>query len=344
MAVTKRRLTIGVVIIVSFVISQFAMQSTDHGFRRGELFFLTAELVSEVLLLSVVFDRLLRRSMSHERALVVCAAGGLVLSVAVGALAFHLSERVPSLVDSLKLGGRHPSQLGAVVRYALRFQFNFALWALVFLYPRLIAESERRKAELTELRRSAELSRLRSSLEPHFLLNTLNAIAGLVTKDAEEARRLLATLGELLDEAFSDGEEWQTLDHEIRWLQRYAEILEARHRGSLTFRWHIDDATRAARLPRLLLQPLVENAVMHGALCRPRGGHVLVRSFRADDHRGPRVVCTVEDDGPGMARETRPGARGIELVRRRLSLNLPSSQLNLDSSSDGTRATIEIPL
>ncbi|MDB4933540.1 MAG: sensor histidine kinase [Labilithrix sp.] len=343
MAVTKRRLTIGIVIVVSFVISQFAMQSTDHGFRGGELLFLTFELVGEVLILSSLFDVLLRRSLSHERALVVCAAGGLALSAAAGALAFRIAEHVPSLLHSLKLGGR-PSQFGAAVRYALRFQFNYALWALVFLYPRLIAESERRKAELAELRRSAELSRLRASLEPHFLLNTLNAIAGLVTKDAEEARRLLASLGELLDETFSDGEEWQTLDHEIRWLKRYAEILEARHRGSLTFHWHIDDATRTARLPRLLLQPLVENAVKHGALCRARGGSVLVRSFRADDDRGPRVVCTVEDDGPGMSRETRQGARGIEIVRRRLRLNLPSSQLRLDSSSDGTRATIEIPL
>jgi LytS/YehU family sensor histidine kinase len=188
---------------------------------------------------------------------------------------------------------------------------------------------------------------VRAHLEPHFLLNTLNAIAGLVTDDPHEARRLLVCLGDLLRDALRDEDEMQTLDDQIAWLRRYAEILEARHPGNLVFQWQIADETRSVMLPRLLLQPLVENAVKHGALRRPGGGEVTVRvEVVATNGDAPeKIVCTIEDNGPGLPdRGTRSGAFGLHAVRRRLELKYPqSAHLRLESSASGTRSIVELP-
>jgi LytS/YehU family sensor histidine kinase len=232
------------------------------------------------------------------------------------------------------------------------------VWALGFIYPfatedarlraleteKLQLETEKLKLEADTLRAAAELARLRSQLQPHFLLNTLNAIAGLVTAQPREARRLVACLGDLLRDSLRDASEMQTLDEEITWLRRYAEILEARHSGVLSFRWAIADDARSVLVPRLLLQPIVENAVNHGALHRAGGsGEVLVR---ADLAEGEDVLhITVEDNGPGFSADAPPrsGAFGLHSVRRRLELRYERASFSVASTSDGTRCTVIVP-
>jgi len=94
-------------------------------------------------------------------------------------------------------------------------------------------------------------------------------------------------------------------------------------------------------LPRLLLQPLVENAVKHGALCREDGmGEVAVRAEAKDDGT---LVCVIEDNGPGMPdSEARAGAFGLQAVRRRLALEAPHASLRHESSPMGTRSIVEL--
>jgi LytS/YehU family sensor histidine kinase len=114
-----------------------------------------------------------------------------------------------------------------------------------------------------------------------------------------------------------------------------------RHAGHLAFRWDVQDETRRALVPRLLLQPLVENAVQHGVMKRHGGGEVSVRT-RLD---GAKLVCVVEDNGPGLPEtETRPGAFGLASVRRRLALRYAdAASLRLESSSSGMRSIVELP-
>src|SRR5262249_12750999 len=176
---------------------------------------------------------------------------------------------------------------------------------------------------------------------PHFLFNTLNTVAGLVGEDPREARRLIGVLGDLLRDSLVDGDDMRTLDEEIAWLRHYTDILEARHRGSLAFRWAIAEATGSVRIPRLLLQPLVENAVKHGALRRPEGGEVAVRTTL-----GPgRMTCIIEDNGPGpAAQRTRPGALGIDLITRRLALKYAdAATFRLERGAGHTRAIVDLP-
>jgi LytS/YehU family sensor histidine kinase len=136
----------------------------------------------------------------------------------------------------------------------------------------------------------------------------------------------------------------QALGDEVAWLRRYAEILESRHAGALSFRWEIEGGASQVLLPRLLLQPLVENAVKHGALRRDGGGEVLIRAAVVGCGEGARLLCSVEDNGPGLcAQPSRTGAFGLRAVQRRIELRYPDAQLRLDSSPAGTRAVVDLP-
>jgi signal transduction histidine kinase len=213
------------------------------------------------------------------------------------------------------------------------------LWLALFELPLLVGRARLQALELESLRREAELSRLRVHLHPHFLLNTLNAIAGLVTEEPAEAMRLIAALGDLFRDALSDADELQPFRVEVAWLQRYAEILESRHRGALSFQWELAEQTLSVLTPRLLLQPLVENAIKHGALRKRSGGSVLLRSELLPEGW---VRFSIEDDGPGTG--PHPTERlGLGLVRRRLALLCPGASLRFERKEFGTRAVVQIP-
>jgi signal transduction histidine kinase len=272
-----------------------------------------------------------------------------LLGTGIGATMWTLSGVFPRLRPHPEVAWR----LGRAVQFGFLYGLtNYALWALAFVFPFAVEdariralEAETLRLEAERLRSAAELARLRAHLEPHFLLNTLNAIAGFVTDDPREARRLLVCLGDLLRDALKDDGEMQALEDEVRWLRRYAEILEARHAGQLTFQWEIGEDTRSALLPRLLLQPLVENAVKHGALKSASEGKVIVRTERVGEGESQKLVCTVEDNGPGLeSSETRAGAFGLHAVRRRLELKFSeAASLRLESTGNGTRSIVELP-
>jgi sensor histidine kinase YesM len=116
----------------------------------------------------------------------------------------------------------------------------------------------------------------------------------------------------------------------------------------LAFRWEIDPAARAARVPRLLLQPLVENAARHGALRRPGGGEIRVHAALAGD----ALHVVVSDDGPGPPAthveggETKKGAighLGLASVERRLVNEYPGATISLYRVAARTEARVEVP-
>jgi anti-sigma regulatory factor (Ser/Thr protein kinase) len=215
----------------------------------------------------------------------------------------------------------------------------FGFWALLVDLPRRIGAERRLEQERQALRQEAELARIRSALEPHFVLNTLNAIAGLVTEEPTEARALIATLGDLLRGAVQESRR-HTVREEVAWLRGFARILEARHVGRLAFEWHIDRSAEDWIVPTLLLQPLLENAVQHGALRRPGGGRVVLHVGA----EGARLRCVVEDDGPGFEPGGgRAGGRGLELVRRRVALESAGASVRVTSEPGATRVEVVLP-
>jgi LytS/YehU family sensor histidine kinase len=342
----RPRRAIGVAVVVGVMVLQFAadvVAARETARILARMAFMSFELPLLMLALSTVFGWSLRRRMTAGKGLLagvgIATAFGCVFGLLYGLVALKIPElrlhMSPTGSDALVVAR---SSLFGV----LNAQMYFGLWALAVVYPFAVEGARVRDLEAQQLRSEAEVTRLRAHLEPHFLLNTLNAIAGLVTEEPREARRLLVCLGDLLRDAVQESSDLQPLDKQMAWLRRYAQILEARHRGTLAFEWEVAPDCEAELMPRLLLQPLVENAVQHGALQRSDGaGQVTVRVSRKDDGS---LVCVVEDNGPGMPdSDVRAGAFGLQAVRRRIELEAPEASLRLESSPRGTRSIVEMP-
>jgi hypothetical protein len=237
-----------------------------------------------------------------------------------------------------------PTSLRGLVNLLWVSQFMLVWWVTTYVFPYTTNDLRLRKLEVDRLRRAAELARLRSNLEPHFLLNTLNAIAGLVSEDPKEARRLIVALGDLLGDSLDD-RETETLGEQIEWLRVYASILETRHRERLSISWDVAEDARYIVVPRFLLQPLLENAVNHGALRRQEGGEVQVRATVIDDVGAPTLICEVQDNGPGLLTDApRNGAKGLALVQARLDVMDVGARFRLELGHPGTRAILELPM
>ncbi len=320
--------------VARFLVVPTRVRTASYAFLWG------LEIPVTLTLLSLAHRYTLKQRFGALGTLLTTAIVAGVSGVAFGLALTLLAQHYPAF--------RHPDHAPTLLRgaaFGLIFgQLHAGLWAMAFVYPFAAEDARLRAVEAERLRAAVEAAQLRAHLEPHFLLNTLNAIAGLVTEDPREARRLIGCLGDLLRDAARPGDELQTIDQELQWLDRYVAILHARHRDALRFRWEISADARGALLPRLLLQPLVENAVKHGALKRATGGEVVVRIEIVPNEAGtPRVVCTVADNGPGLG-EPRTGSLGLHVVRRRLELNHPDAALRLESSEQGTRSIVELPL
>jgi signal transduction histidine kinase len=343
----RPRRALGVAVVVGVMLLQFAVDvvgGRDTARILARLLFMSCELPLLMLALSTAFNWSLRRRMGAATGML----GGVGIATAFGCAFGLLYGLVALRWPDLRLHMPPASSDALVVTRSSLFgilnaQMYFGLWALAVVYPFAVEGARVRDLEALELRSRAELARLRAHLEPHFILNTLNAIAGLVTEEPREARRLLVCLGDLLRDAVQATGEHEPLEKQMAWLGRYADILEARHRGSLRFVWDMPAECRTLTIPRLLLQPLVENAVKHGALARGDGaGQVTVRVARSPQGS---LVCTVEDNGPGMPdADVRAGAFGLQAVRRRLELETPGGSLRLESSPEGMRSVVEIPL
>lgn len=302
--------------------------------------FFSAYVVVTVVLLSIGFEQLVRRRLRMWRILPALEAVVIFTSIAyavIGTMGGSASLLPPDPPGTTKM-----QVLGNLV---ILSQLVLAYWAFAYVFPYAADDARLRALEADRFRRAAELAQLRANLEPHFLLNTLNAIAGLVSEDPKEARRLLVCLGDLLRDALANDGETEPLSDQIEWLRRYAEILESRHRGFLRFQWNIEEQAQSVRVPRLLLQPLVENAVSHGALRRADGGEVGVRTAMKDSPGGRILICEVQDNGPGFSSESvRPGAKGLALVRSRLESIHPAARLRWEDGHPGTRMIVEIPM
>jgi two-component system sensor histidine kinase AlgZ len=162
---------------------------------------------------------------------------------------------------------------------------------------------------------AAKLAELQSRIRPHFLFNTLNTALSLVQLDPQRAEGVLEDLAELFRVALEDTGEAVTLAQEIALAQRYLAIEQIRFGSRLKVQWDLDDGAGAARVPPLLLQPLVENAVRHGVEPADNGGMIRVRTRV----RTGRVVVSIANTVPNAP--SRPG-NGIALhnVRERLRL------------------------
>ena len=162
---------------------------------------------------------------------------------------------------------------------------------------------------------AARLAELQARIRPHFLFNTLNSAIALVRAEPRKAERLLEDLSDLFRHALREQGESVTLAEEITMAQRYLAIEQVRFGARIRVEWALDSLADGARLPPLLLQPLVENAVKHGVEPSPGGADIKVSTAR----RGSRVVIKVSNTTP-VAGSERGNGLALDNVRQRLSL------------------------
>src|SRR5262249_39407209 len=154
---------------------------------------------------------------------------------------------------------------------------------------------ELRAIELAAELNEARLQHLTAQIEPHFLFNALNAISNRMREDVDAADRMISNLGDLLRAAYdSDSHTHVPLNRELEWLRGYASMMAERFRGQLNFELEVEPGIETVTVPRLLLQPIVENAFRHG-LAEGRG-MLTVKVQRTDG----RLRYTISDDGVGL--------------------------------------------
>ena len=197
--------------------------------------------------------------------------------------------------------------------------------------------------ELESLLLQAQLEALRSQLNPHFLFNALHSMAELVHTDPKLAEQLIVRLGGLLRQVLrSSTSQEVTLAEELEFIRSYVEIEQMRLGERLRVIWDVEAAALETRIPSLILQPLVENAVQHG-IAAAAGAGMLVIAARLD---AQFLQLDIRDNGPGLAQTSIDRCQGIGLANTRARLQRMYGERHGFElqATDGLTVRVRIPV
>jgi two-component system, LytTR family, sensor kinase len=240
-------------------------------------------------------------------------------------------------------GNRRPPQFASTWSTSLLYQsLTFLIvYALILTITYVMESRERMARQMAELS-EAQLAALRRQIEPHFMFNTLHAIAGLVRDQRNDAAvSMIVGLSEFLRRTAADSHRAQvTLAEEVEYLQRYVDIQKVRFGERLHVTMDIPAELLRAQVPHLLLQPLVENAIKHGISQRVAGGTVRV----AGASENGNLCLSVYNDGPHFPDDCHTGV-GIGNLRTRLRiLHGDRSELQLRRvAAGGVEVVVTLP-
>jgi two-component system, LytTR family, sensor kinase len=211
-------------------------------------------------------------------------------------------------------------------------------------YYREAQDRTLKAAQLEARLMETRLRTLEAELHPHFLFNTLHAISTLIHSKPDAADRMISRLSDLLRLTFDrTGAPRITLQEEVEFLQKYLDIEQTRFQDRLEVEYQIDPDTLDAEVPRLILQPLVENAIKHGLAPKPGQGLIRISAVRRDD----RLALEVRDNGVGLnarARTRLHDGVGLSNTRDRLGcLYGAAHRLDFSDEAEGLAVRLEIP-
>ena len=229
-------------------------------------------------------------------------------------------------------------------RYAITFLMTAVLTmlALTWYTQKDLEEDDIRKADLERLAREAELNKLRQQLQPHFLFNSLNSISALTGSQPEKARHMIQQLSDFLRGTLKkEAQQSTTLEEELQYLQLYLEIEKVRFGYRLQTRIDHDEALLGLKLPSMLLQPVVENAIKFGLY--DTIGEVVIY-ITAGCKNGMLEISVQNPFDEATASPVKGTGFGLASVRRRLFLLFGRNDL-LDIHQEDSRftTTIKIP-
>ena len=226
------------------------------------------------------------------------------------------------------------------------YLFAFQLWdyfvtvvgAHAYGYFTRVRDQELERAELQQALAASELQALKSQLHPHFLFNTLQGISALTDTDNRRAKAMVLKLSNLLRTALRhDSVDLVTLEEELKFVEDYLGLEKIRLEDRLELRWDIQPETREMLVPQLIMQPLVENAIVHGVACRREGGWIGISSRLEGNVLEVRIrncVGTKQQEGIGL---------GLRNTRARLK-HLYSDEASFSFDADGGAAVATLVL
>lgn len=267
----------------------------------------------------------------------VAALSGGALWLGIAHLWMAVLQATPWLMDAAAAGRSQEPFLFSVAVILFLLVLSVHYGALAYEAAR---HAERQQLELQVLTRDAELRALRAQLDPHFLYNSLNSISALTTIDPEGARRMCVMLGDFLRKTLNvSALERISLADELALVDAFIGIEQVRFGSRLAVERRVDEAALTCRVPPLLLQPLVENAVAHGIAQLIEGGTIRFTIARSDG----RVLLRIENPRDPDVAPRRRGGVGLENVRRRVQTAFPD-RARIDAAADADTFRVELNL
>lgn len=288
--------------------------------------------------------------------LFTCVIISLVLVVIVS---FKFSRTLTNPIFKLKRLMKQAESGDLTVRF--NFQHNDEIGELGQSFNHMIARIDQLIQMVyveQENKRTAEMKSLQEQIKPHFLYNTLDTISWMARDyDAEDIVRLVDALTNMFRIGLSHGKDIITVKEEITHVSNYLYIQKIRYKDKLNYVIHVDESLYAVEVPKLILQPLVENAIYHGVKAKRGGGTITITGVP----EGENLVFTVQDNGAGMPQEKveelnrRMSERsvldeqksfGLFYIRERIQLCYGTGYgVHVESAlGEGTRVTITLPL
>jgi two-component system, LytTR family, sensor kinase len=231
-----------------------------------------------------------------------------------------------------------------VIRFTIGFLINGFMIAITAIYYSMQDRNEsiKRRNDSEQLSRDAELYKLRQQLQPHFLFNSLNSISALISSQPEAARNMIQQVSDFLRFTLKKEEhQWVTLRDELQYLQLYLDIEKVRFGHRLNTEIRSDENVLDLKLPALLLQPIVENAIKFGLYDTTEAITIRIESKLENGN----LLMSVENPFDPQTSSLQRGAGfGLNSVRRRLYLLLNRQDL-LETKNEGNIfiTTIKIP-
>lgn len=293
-------------------------------------FWLTIEVVFVVLVMAIVVPIVLRRAFSLSKSITdpIVAMNSRVEEIGSGDLSPHTPVETDDTSMALLSSG------------------------IEDMAARLDKQIELNRQEQIKLR-DIELSLIQAQINPHFLYNTLDAIVWLIEIGKnEQAEQMVTSLSSYFRSFLSDGKDIVTVAEEKQHIQSYLEIQQVRYRDIMEYEIDIDPSIQNTKLPKMTLQPLVENAIYHGLKPKRGKGKITVTGTR----EGDKILLRVTDTGLGMNEEELESLRSRISMEDSTSFGLTSSYKRLkilygddckfvidSKSQEGTSISIEIP-
>jgi sensor histidine kinase YesM len=217
----------------------------------------------------------------------------------------------------------------------------FTLVSVIWYNWQEQSEQEERKQDAEKLAKEAELFKLRQQLQPHFLFNSLNSINALIGSRPQEARKMVQQLSDFLRGTIKkEDHQWVTLKEEMQYLQLYLDIEKVRFGHRLSTRIECDESLNEMKLPALLLQPVMENAIKFGLYDTVDEIEIGLKAMKEENS----LVITVTNPFDPETSAPKGTGFGLQSVQRRLYLLFARNDLlNTEAKENIFTTTIKIP-